>query len=151
MQSNLDWLHLGNEFSQMKNYLIDDGKLFVTTIIAAFMVIGIPALAMIVLGVRILTKKTLFNSTAKLILLGLWILGLFLGSYVIKMWVSQVSYDGIYEEKIALNNNSKVLKISSNEDLSYELENNYITVNGQKMKEGKLVIPNTELNIKQSL
>lgn len=150
MQSNLDWLHLGNEFSQMKNYLIDDGKLFVTTIIAAFMVIGIPALGMIVLGVRILTKKTLFNSTAKLILIGLWILGLFLGSYVIKMWVSQVSYDGIYEEKIALNNNSKVLKISSNEDLSYELENNYITVNGQKMKEGKLVIPNTELNIKRS-
>jgi hypothetical protein len=105
---------------------------------------------MIALGVRILTKISFFNSTAKLILIGLWILGLFLGGYVIKNWVSQVSYDGIYEEKIALKSNSKVLKISSNEDLSYELENNYITVNGQKMKEGKLVIPNTELNIKRS-
>jgi phage shock protein PspC (stress-responsive transcriptional regulator) len=150
LQSNLNWLHLGNDFSQMKNYLVDDANLFFTTLIAAFMVLGIPALAMIALGVRILTKISFFNSTAKLILIGLWILGLFLGGYVIKNWVSQVSYDGIYEEKITLKSNSKVLKISSNEDLSYELENNYITVNGQKMKEGKLVIPNTELNIKRS-
>ena len=151
LQSNLDGLQLGNEFSQMKNYLVDDANLFFTTLIAAFMVLGIPALAIIVLGVRILTKISFFNSTAKLILIGLWILGLFLGGYVVKKWFSQVSYDGIYEEKIALKNNSKVLKISSNEDLSYELENNYITVNGQRMKEGKLVIPNTELNIKRSV
>ena len=150
MQSNLDWLHLGNDFSQMKNYLIDDANLFIMTLISAFMVIGIPAIGMIAIAVRILTKKSFLNSTIKLILIGLWILGLFLGAYVIKKWVSQVSYDGIFEEKIALKNNSKVLKISSNEDLSYELENNYITVNGQKMKEGKLVIPNTELNIKRS-
>jgi hypothetical protein len=43
LQSNLNWLHLGNDFSQMKNYLVDDANLFVTTLIAAFMVLGIPA------------------------------------------------------------------------------------------------------------
>jgi phage shock protein PspC (stress-responsive transcriptional regulator) len=149
-QSNLDWLNLGNGFSNMKSFIVDDLNLYILTLAAVFISFGVPAFGMIMLAVRILTRKSFLNGTARLILIGLWILGLFLMGYVIKKWINQVSSVGIYEEKIKLNNTTKTYKLTSNEDLSYELENQYITVNGQQMKEGKLAIPNTELDIKKS-
>lgn len=149
-QSNLDWLNLGNGFSNMKSYIVDDMNLYMLSLASVIVIFGIPAFAIIMLAVRILTKKSYLNTSVRLILIGLWILGLFLSGYVIKKWVNQVSSVGIYEEKIKLDNSKKRYMITSNEDLNYEIENQYITVNGQKMKDGVLVIPNTELDIKKS-
>ena len=145
---NLSHLH-GGPFNYL-HYLVDDTTGISMFFISLYILVAIPCISLILLGIRVIINRTFMTIPVRILMLSIWILAMMMMFYTARKGAKMFSSKATIEETIPMNLSSKMLVIKSTGKMDVEFDLDEITINGQQLKNGKLILPNTKLDIVKS-
>lgn len=147
---NLNLNQVGDGLFGYLNYLVDDPSLITLFFVALYVFVAIPCLALLMLGIRLLLNRSFIPTPIRFLALGIWILSIMLLMYTSKQGYNMFAVKASIEETLPLSFNNKTLVLTSSGKSDFQIEDDQVTINGHLLKDGKLILPSTRLEIVKS-
>jgi hypothetical protein len=113
--------------------------------------VAIPCITLILMGIRVLINRNFVSTPVRILILGIWLVCIISFGYMLHKGANMFAVKASVEEVVPLKiNTDKALILRSTGKNDIDINQDEITINGQQLKDGKLIWPNTELIIVKS-
>lgn len=147
---NLNLNHVGDGMFSYLNYLVDDTSLITLFFTALYILVAIPCLSLIMLGIRVLINRSFITIPIRILSISVWILSIILLMYTSRQGYKMFASKASIEETIPVNINNKTLVLKSSGKSDFQIDEDNVTINGHTLKDGKLILPSTKVEIVKS-